>query len=236
MRFPTMWYVWPAKAQTSLRICAVWSKPLLVTWMFYETWATEWTPFEKLSLKGGYTGLPESTHVKMPYYWKSHVAAHILILNMSKYIVIMTIRKLYVHWLPSWKIKWAGLQQKFQFGLMQNGRLGSTCTDAQSDHSLWWALYRQWRVQCFFRRKIKTKFLFVQVTNFSVMLEHFLGWTSTKQRIKCLAQRQHSASCVAQPANPQSLCGCNHWTTLLLLVAREDSFSLSVQVIILIDS
>ena len=36
MRFPTMWYVRPAKAQTSLRICAVWSEPLLVTWIFYD--------------------------------------------------------------------------------------------------------------------------------------------------------------------------------------------------------
>ena len=36
MRFPTMWYVRPTKAQTSLRICAVWSEPLLVAWMFYE--------------------------------------------------------------------------------------------------------------------------------------------------------------------------------------------------------
>ena len=30
MRFPTMWYVRPAKAQTSMRIRAVWSEPLLV--------------------------------------------------------------------------------------------------------------------------------------------------------------------------------------------------------------
>ena len=29
-------YVRPAKAQTSLRIRAVWSEPLLVTWIFYE--------------------------------------------------------------------------------------------------------------------------------------------------------------------------------------------------------
>ena len=34
--FPTMWYVWPAKPQISLRICAVWSEPLLVTRIFYE--------------------------------------------------------------------------------------------------------------------------------------------------------------------------------------------------------
>ena len=45
MRFTTMWYVWPAKAQTSLRIHAVWSKPLLVAWIFYDCWATKWTSF-----------------------------------------------------------------------------------------------------------------------------------------------------------------------------------------------
>ena len=29
--------------------------------------------FEFLSLKGGYTGSSESTHVKMPHCWKSHI-------------------------------------------------------------------------------------------------------------------------------------------------------------------
>ena len=33
---------------------------------------------EFLSLKGGCTGSSESTLVKMPHYWKSHVAAHII--------------------------------------------------------------------------------------------------------------------------------------------------------------
>ena len=32
---------------------------------------------EFLSLKGGCTGLSESTLVKMPHYWKSHVAAQL---------------------------------------------------------------------------------------------------------------------------------------------------------------
>ena len=32
MRFQTIWYVQPAKAQISLRICAVWSEPLLVAY------------------------------------------------------------------------------------------------------------------------------------------------------------------------------------------------------------
>ena len=36
MRYLTMWYVRPAKPQISLRICAVWSEPLLVAWVFYD--------------------------------------------------------------------------------------------------------------------------------------------------------------------------------------------------------
>ena len=32
---------------------------------------------EFLSLKGSCTGSSESTHVKMPHCWKSHVAAHL---------------------------------------------------------------------------------------------------------------------------------------------------------------
>ena len=46
MRFPTMWYVRPAKPQISLCICAVWSEPLLVARISYECYATDWTPFE----------------------------------------------------------------------------------------------------------------------------------------------------------------------------------------------
>ena len=36
---------------------------------------------EFLSLKGGYRGSSESTLVKMPHCWKSHVVAHILIVQ-----------------------------------------------------------------------------------------------------------------------------------------------------------
>ena len=46
MKFPTMWYVRPAKHQISLRIRAVWSEPLLVSWV-----ATDWTPFGVSKLK-----------------------------------------------------------------------------------------------------------------------------------------------------------------------------------------
>ena len=36
---------------------------------------------EFLSLKGGCRGSSESTLVKMPHCWKSHVAAHIILLG-----------------------------------------------------------------------------------------------------------------------------------------------------------
>ena len=45
MIFPTMWYVRPAKAQTSLCISAVWSEPLQIAWVLYECSATDWTSF-----------------------------------------------------------------------------------------------------------------------------------------------------------------------------------------------
>ena len=50
IRFPTKWYVRPAKAQTSLRICADWSEPLLVAWIFYDCSANDRTSLEFLSL------------------------------------------------------------------------------------------------------------------------------------------------------------------------------------------
>ena len=50
-RFPKMWYVRPVKAQTSLRIRAVWSEPLLAAWVFYDSEATDWTSFGVSKLK-----------------------------------------------------------------------------------------------------------------------------------------------------------------------------------------
>ena len=73
MRFLAMWYVRPAQAQTSLRKRAVWSEPLLVTYIFY-VWISWHLEFP--SLKWGCTGSSESTLVKMPHFWKSHVMAH----------------------------------------------------------------------------------------------------------------------------------------------------------------
>ena len=51
MRFSTMWYVWPAKPQISLRIHTVWPEPLLVTFIFYECLATGWPTFGDSKLK-----------------------------------------------------------------------------------------------------------------------------------------------------------------------------------------
>ena len=51
MRFPTMWYVRPAKTQISLRIHAVWSESFLVAWIFYECYASDWTSFWVSKLK-----------------------------------------------------------------------------------------------------------------------------------------------------------------------------------------
>ena len=45
---------------------------------------------EFLSLKGGCTGSSESTLVKMPHCWKSHVTAHI-------FVMVLTSLQIYAH-------------------------------------------------------------------------------------------------------------------------------------------
>ena len=42
---------------------------------------------EVFSLKGGCTSMSESTLVKMPHYWKSHVTAHV---DVDKYYMYAT--------------------------------------------------------------------------------------------------------------------------------------------------
>ena len=79
MSFPTMWYVRPAKPPISMRICAVSSEPLQVLEHTMTVKLLTKQHLEFLSLKGGCTGSSESTLVKMPHCWKSHVAAHIYI-------------------------------------------------------------------------------------------------------------------------------------------------------------
>ena len=65
MRFPTMLYVRPAKVQTSLRIRAVCSEPLLVVEYSMTVKLITEQHLEFPSLKGGGTGSSESTLVKM---------------------------------------------------------------------------------------------------------------------------------------------------------------------------
>ena len=52
MRIPTMWYLRPAKPQTSLRIRAVWSEPLLDAWIFMTVKLLTEHHWEFLSLQG----------------------------------------------------------------------------------------------------------------------------------------------------------------------------------------
>ena len=44
---------------------------------------------EFLRLKGSCTGSSESTHVKMPYCWKSHVMAHLSFDLFQNYVVFL---------------------------------------------------------------------------------------------------------------------------------------------------
>ena len=73
MRFLKMWYVWPAKDLISLRILEHSMNIKLLTKQHLEF----------LSLKGGCPCSSESTLVKMPHFWKSHVTAHIIIVYME---------------------------------------------------------------------------------------------------------------------------------------------------------
>ena len=70
MRFPAMWNVRPAKAQTSLIRAFADRLSILLTKHHLEF----------LSLKRCCTCSSESTLVKMPHCWKSHVTVHLLTL------------------------------------------------------------------------------------------------------------------------------------------------------------
>ena len=77
MRFPTMWYVRPAKTQT---VCAyAQSDQSLCLSLEYSMSIKLLTEhhLKFLSLKGSCTNSSESRLLKMPHYWKSHAAAHI---------------------------------------------------------------------------------------------------------------------------------------------------------------
>ena len=84
MKFPTMWYVQPAKAQTSLciRPCLIRAFACCLNILTVKLLTEHYLEF--LSLKGGYTGSSESTHVKIPHCWKSHVTAHLCFLALRR--------------------------------------------------------------------------------------------------------------------------------------------------------
>ena len=71
MRFPTIWYLRPAYAQSDQSLCKS-----LEYYMSVKLMAEQHLEF--LSFKGGCIGSPsESTLVKMPDCWKSHATAHL---------------------------------------------------------------------------------------------------------------------------------------------------------------
>ena len=59
---------------------------------------------EFLSLKGGCTGSPESTLVKMPHCWKSHVAAQI-IFGPKKCFFLISYQNIYPSYISIVNIK-----------------------------------------------------------------------------------------------------------------------------------
>ena len=69
MRFPTMWYVRLAFAQSDQSLCLSLEYSMIIKLL------TE-HQLEFLSLKEGCRGLPESTLVKMSHCRKSHAPAH----------------------------------------------------------------------------------------------------------------------------------------------------------------
>ena len=80
MRCPTMWYVRPAKAQTSLFISAETDQSLC--WLFKYSMTVKLLTephLRVLSLKGGCTGSSESTLFKRQYCWKSRITADICV-------------------------------------------------------------------------------------------------------------------------------------------------------------
>ena len=81
---------------------------------------------EFLSLKGGCTCSSESTLVKMPHCWKSHITAHILILLLTQYLDQRPYQE-----------KTCTLSRDMRFPTMCDQQsLRSACTYAQSDQSL----------------------------------------------------------------------------------------------------
>ena len=86
MRLPTMWNVRPAKAQISLRIRAVWSEHLHVSWTFYDSPASYRLltkhQFAFPKLKRRLHGLVWVYPCQTPHCWKLHVVTHLLLWSL----------------------------------------------------------------------------------------------------------------------------------------------------------
>ena len=82
MRFPTMWYVRPAKPQISLRKAQ--SDQSHCKSLVHSITIQLRTDhhLEFLSLKGGCTGSSESTVIKISHCWKSHVIAQMFLIDL----------------------------------------------------------------------------------------------------------------------------------------------------------
>ena len=83
MRFPTMWYVRPARlrpacayAQSDQSLCCS-----LEYFMNFKLLTEHHLEF--FSLKEGCIGSSESIHVKMPHCWKSHVTAQLVFVTFT---------------------------------------------------------------------------------------------------------------------------------------------------------
>ena len=91
MRFPTMWYVRPAKPQISQSahmrsLIRAFASRLDILSVKLQTEHH----LEFLILKGGCRGSSESIHVKMPHCWKSHAGAHMLLIHTVKHLEFST--------------------------------------------------------------------------------------------------------------------------------------------------
>ena len=120
--FLTMWYVRPAKAQTSMRVRSVWSEPLLVAWIFYECWATDRTSF-------GVTKLTRRLHrIIRVYTCQNTTLLEITCRGSNK-----------VFW-------WGGPYSNQYFNILLTGTeyitiLKHFITNVGGVHKLWWSMW-----------------------------------------------------------------------------------------------
>ena len=135
MRFPTMWYVRPAKTQISLRIQAVWSEPLLVAWILYVCYAIDWTSFRRLHrLVWVYTCQAVSLFLLLAYFSLSvHCTsdATYQTLRMSKIDLAKVLKQAITEILVMGRVA-----RKPKVVAFQQQRRRPACADSQSDQRL----------------------------------------------------------------------------------------------------